>query len=266
MVRWFLVLALILGGGGALRATAYIPHELSVTALDVGQGDATLVDAGLAVLVDTGIPGSQAAEKAAAHGSRVVALIVTHLERDHAGDVAAAIRTARPAAVFWNGRTDAPLYEELRKAAAAADVPLIPLGVGDVLRAGEATYRVIWPNLAYRTSANHNDSSLVIRAELPGFSALLTGDIPEEVELHLPADAVDADVLKVGHHGSKNSSGDAFLAAVSPTISLISAGKGNRYGHPAPEALERLEAAGSRVRRTDLEGDLRVTAHDVRAR
>lgn len=258
MVRWLLVLAFLVGGcvavSSAPRAAA---TDGFLAALDVGQGDSIVIDAGLAVMVDTGNPGQQALQKAQELGSRVTALVITHLHDDHAGDAVPVIRSGI-AAVFWNGRTDGSLYAKIEETADAAGVPLVALVPGDVLQAGGARLSVLGPDAAYRTSGDPNDTSLVLRTDLPGFSALLTGDANLESETALPADALDADVLKVGHHGSKTSSGEDFLNLVSPEIALISSGKGNRYGHPTPEALERLENSGMEVYRTDEEGTIVV--------
>lgn len=258
-MRWLLAAAYLAGGIGALLLTRTVAADPRLTMLDVGQGDSLVVDAGIAVMVDTGNPGSQARAKAAARGHQVRALIVTHLHDDHAGDAVPLISSGI-AAVFWNGLQDGALFAKIRAAADAAGVPLVALVPGDVLRAGRAELRVLAPDAGYRTSADPNDTSLVLRADLPGFSALLTGDTNLEGEAALPAAAIRADVLKVGHHGSKTSSGEAFLAAVRPRIALISAGEGNRYGHPTPEALARLHEAGAAVYRTDEQGTLTVTA------
>lgn len=223
--------------------------------LDVGQGDSLIIDAGIGVMVDTGNPGQGAITKAQKLGTRVGALVLTHLHADHAGDAVAIIRT-RPAAVFWNGSIDSSLYEDIQRAAHESSVPLVPLIPGDVLHAGRARISVLGPSRAYLTSDDPNDTSLVLRVDYPDFSALLTGDATLEVEEHL--ENVDVDVLKVGHHGSKGSSGEAFLERVSPEVALISSGASNRYGHPAQEALERLSNAGAVIYRTDEQGTLVV--------
>ena len=105
-----------------------------------------------------------------------------------------------------------------------------------------------------------NNCSLVVRAELQGVSVLFTGDIDEILEQELAASGqrqLDCDILKVAHHGSKYSSCGEFLDAVSPAAAVIQVGR-NRYGHPAPEALERLEACGASVYRNDLQGAVMV--------
>jgi len=256
----FLALLLTLG----IAALAMLPShdgEAALTVMDVGQGDSLLVqDGGIGVMIDTGLPGSGAGEQARKVVPQVPLLVLTHLEKDHAGDAPRLISTLGLRAVVWSGRADASLYDQIAAAARKRGIPLVAAVPGDVLRVGRTRLTVLGPDSAYNTSENHNDSSLVLRADFPGFSAILTGDLTVEAEKSLDARLLRADVLKVGHHGSKTSTGDAFLAAVSPSLAVVSVGAGNRYGHPSPEVLERLGGAGIPLLRTDLEGAIRVSA------
>lgn len=260
-MRWALAAALLTSGLVAFRLPA-ASREPFLAMLDVGQGDSVVLDAGIGVMVDTGIRGSGVLAKARDQGSRPRVLIISHLHEDHAGDAAAIVGSGL-SAVLWNGRTDGTLYGGIAAAAASAGVPLVAAGPGDVLQAGRARLSVLAPDAGYRTSGDANDTSLVIRADLPGFSALLTGDTNAAGERALPGSQVDVDVLKVSHHGSRSSSDPDFLAAVSPEIALVSAGAGNRYGHPSPETLSRLSISGARVLRTDEQGSVRITAESL---
>jgi competence protein ComEC len=123
---------------------------------------------------------------------------------------------------------------------------------------------LLWPEISpdeVAPSAKNNDS-LVIRLHYEDRSILLPGDAEKQVEYAILEEndptAVHADVLKVGHHGSKNSTMPEFLSAVSPQIAIISAGEENPYGHPSPELLQRLEESGLRIFRTDQEGAVQV--------
>lgn len=258
VIRYGFLAVLIAAGFGALSTLPNLSGQAFLTVLDVGQGDSIYArDGAVGVLVDTGNPGSGAVGKA---GGPVSLLVLTHLERDHAGDAAATIRAASPGAVLFNGRTDASSYEALAEASDAAGTPLVAVVPGDVLRFGASRLTVLGPQEAHRTSANHNDSSLVLRADFPEFSALLTGDATVELESTLDHTHLDVDVLKVGHHGSKTSSGEDFLDAVQPGVALVSLGEGNSYGHPAPEVVDRFAARGIPVFRTDREGSITVRA------
>lgn len=259
-MRHGFLLLLALTGCACLLTLPRRDSARALSLIDVGQGDAAYIQSGGAgLLVDTGVPGSSADLSAP---GPVSALLVTHLERDHAGDAAKVIARGNLAAVFWNGRTDAPLHGDVARAAGAAGVPLVALVPGDVLRVGDVRLGVLSPGPGYRTSADHNDSSLVLRADFPEFSALLTGDAPAEVERLLPPGPADVDVLKLGHHGSKTATGDHLLDLATPALALVSVGAGNRYGHPAPEVLARLEGRGIPLLRTDEQGTITVFWRD----
>jgi competence protein ComEC len=108
-----------------------------------------------------------------------------------------------------------------------------------------------------------NNDSLVLRLHFGNRSILLPGDAEKEAEREIlfdsnAAENLQADVLKVGHHGSKNSTTPDFLAAVHPRTAIISAGEQNPYGHPSPALLQRLEDAGVRILRTDRDGAVQV--------
>ncbi|HSG46349.1 MAG TPA: hypothetical protein VLA43_00915, partial [Longimicrobiales bacterium] len=105
------------------------------------------------------------------------------------------------------------------------------------------------------------DASVVIWVRFGAFDALLTGDVPVEVERAVSRELPGGiEVLKVAHHGSDTSTDSLLLARAGPSLALLSVGRGNRYGHPHPDVLARLHRAGIEVRRTDLEGTLRVRA------
>jgi len=122
----------------------------------------------------------------------------------------------------------------------------------------------LWPEIVpeeLAPSAKNNDS-LVLRLRYGNETLLLPGDAEKQVEREILSEngpeAMRADVLKIGHHGSKNSTTPEFLAAVQPSVGIISAGEDNPYGHPSPELLERLENAGIRILRTDQNGAVQV--------
>jgi competence protein ComEC len=236
---------------GALAVFA-APPPAGLFALDVGQGDSILVRApnGADALVDAGPPGGASGRAFAAAAPRdrdVGAVLLTHQDLDHSGSAADFLKRFETGALF------APVWSEK-----AADVLLVAAGRGvatGTLQRGDRVWLdretpvyldVLWPP-AGPAATDGNDGSMVTRLVYGSSSAILTGDAPKGVERLLVAanDPLDADFLKVGHHGSKTSSDPDFLAAVSPTLAIVSAGKGNRYGHPAPEVLAALRAAGA---------------------
>ena len=128
----------------------------------------------------------------------------------------------------------------------------------------------LWPEIVpeeVAPSAKNNDS-LVLHLRYGSRSFLLPGDAEKQVEREIlsenSVEAIRSDVLKIGHHGSKNSTTTEFLAAVQPHFGIISAGEDNLYGHPSPELLERLENAGVRILRTDRDGAVHILTDGAR--
>ena len=128
---------------------------------------------------------------------------------------------------------------------------------------GGGRIEIIWPPERDPDTDDENRNSLIYKVYIRGVTVLITGDLGEEGEKEMTehyrgTDTLDCDVLKVSHHGSRSSSSEEFLEAVSPEIALIGVGKNNNYGHPSDEAVERLEKAGARVFRTDRDGAIGI--------
>jgi competence protein ComEC len=237
--------ALSLLTAGVLAALPILTRgdgRLRVTVLDVGQGDAIVVETpdGRAVVVDAGAGGPWRLDA----GARAVApflwnrgvlalhaTLTTHADIDHAGGMAA-LRRLFPVSERWD---DAPRPRELGGALLTAIAPAVLGG-------------------------RRNDHAMVLRVELGLASVLLASDVEAAGERAL-LDAgipLSATVLKVGHHGAAGSSTAPFLAAVRPTVAIVSVGARNPYGHPDAGTLARLAAAGARVYRTDRDGAVLV--------
>jgi competence protein ComEC len=148
---------------------------------------------------------------------------------------------------------------EIVKMMQEADVKIQYLSVGDVLSDGTFTMTCLWPNRE-KVLDDRNELSLTMLMEYGDFQMLLTGDDGEEAEQNLVAlgKLKEVEVLKVAHHGSKYSSGDAFLEKVHPQLGLISCSATNRYGHPGQATLERLSAQGTKVLITKDCGAIRI--------
>jgi competence protein ComEC len=252
-------------------APAIEPRPPRIVFLDVGQGDAVLVQGRRAsVLVDAGVavPGRwDAGERVVAPalgalGVRSLDLVVaSHADLDHAGGLPAVLQT-RPVRRLWlppGGRAD-PAFARLREAAAARGAAVEERAAEDPpLRLGDLRIETLWPPRGPR-GGRRNDGSLVLRVHAGGRTVLLPGDLERagEAALRTTGAALRADVLKLGHHGSRTSSGAAFLAAVSPALAIVSAPRHGRFGMPHPEVVERLEAAGIPWRWTGRDGAVLV--------
>jgi competence protein ComEC len=251
--------------------------RLTLTLFDVGQGDAMLLQTpgGRALMVDAGGAGFDGA--AFDIGGRVLApalwargvrrldvLAITHADPDHIGGAAALVRDMAPRAV-WDGIA-VPRHEPQRALDALAEahgIPVVRHIAGTVVRLDEVTLRVLHPPVPdWERQRVRNDDSLVLEARSGDVAILLTGDISADIERAILPHVTPAPVriLKVAHHGSRTSTSRELLEAWKPQIAVISCGRGNRFGHPAPEVLERLEQAGVRVYRTDRDGQIVITS------
>jgi len=236
-----------------------------VTFLDVGQGEATLIEGpgGQRVLIDGGPGGeviSAALDRALPFYDRRIDLVIaTHPQADHVGGLPAVLDGYDVAAVLDSGvRLDTPFAEAWGDAIDAADVPRYVAARGQSIDLGDgARLEVVGP-VALGSWADPNDGSTVVRLVMGDVSFLLTGDIEAEGEAALVRSGLElrATVLKVAHHGSNTSTTPAFLSRVAPAIDVISVGEGNTYGHPTDAVLSRL--AGDYVLRTDEDGDVRI--------
>lgn len=249
--------------------------RLTLTMFDVGQGDASLVQFAdrSTLLVDTGgIPfgggsfdiGSRVLAPALwARGvRRLDALLLTHGDPDHIGGAGALVADFDPAGV-WEG-IPVPGHERLsavldqaRRAGARVDQRL----AGDAMSIGGARVRVLHPTAPdWERRRVRNDDSVVLEIVYGDVALLLLGDAGAAVERRLVAQLTPARVriLKVGHHGSRTSTSRELVEAWRPQIALISAGRGNPFGHPAPEVLQRLASVGAAVYRTDRDGQITV--------
>ena len=243
-----------------LIVLVYMPQvypQARYVQLDVGQGDAALLASGhRAVLVDVGPADSYEMLRFLRHeGLRVEAVILSHLDEDHAGalDTLLASEVEIPAVIV---STQAAQEEPSVAVQAALErmeqmgVPLLTVRRGDRITAGGATLDVLSPD---GTLSGSNACSLLLHARLEDVTFLLTGDLTRESE---PREVPGADVLKVAHHGSGNSTSDAFLDQASPELALISVGANNRYGHPDGRVLDSLARVGAQVLRTDEAGSI----------
>lgn len=248
--------------------------------LDVGQGDSELVifPGNIKVMTDAGPDDSVLASLARAMppgDDYIDVAIISHPQLDHFNGYNFILDHYRIGAFIYNGRDDDPGVKEwpaLKAKIAAKHIPLITLGAGDEIKIGaNDEIDMLSPIPAFDQSAELNDTGFVELIKTPQFRTLLTADIGFNVEDWLVAQSktasggagtaadIRADVLKVPHHGSKYSSGDAFLRAVNPEVAVIEVGAHNTYGHPGSSTLARLTSdTNALVLRTDRNGTIEV--------
>jgi competence protein ComEC len=256
-----------------LAITAPAEGRLSITFLDVGQGDAALIEGpeGHRILVDGG-PSGPALKRALDrhlpfYDRRIDLVVLTHPQADHVGGLPAVIDGYDVGGVITTGiATDTEAYTAWETALGRAQPAQITARRGQWIDLGDgAKLTVIGPTSATKPDGDDpNDTSIVLRLTQGEFSFLLTGDITEDAEAALitAGTNLNADVLKVAHHGSRTSTSDAFLARTAPYVDVISVGASNPFGHPTDEVLHRLD--GDLVLRTDLHGDITVSTDGER--
>ena len=260
--------------------TAIIPAdgEVIVSFIDVGQGDAILIrTAENAVLIDAGEHSNVRAvvdELRAAEITRLCYVVATHPHSDHIGGLPLILRDFEVGQlVMPDIEHNTATFENLLEAIESHDIDVYFPEPNDILRAGSIYMQVLSPPTEHFNDVNNN--SVVLRLVHGETAFLFMGDAEEQAERWILENtravsanvlalentrAVSANVLKTGHHGSRTSTSDEFLAAVSPDIAIISVGRGNRYEHPHEETLGKLDERGVAVFRTDIDGTVRLVS------
>lgn len=239
--------------------------NLKVIFLNVGQGDATLIEQGdKQILIDGGPDGKVVMEELGKYipfwDREIEAVIATHPDADHITGLISVMENYKVDAVIDNAaRSDSQAYQKYLNIIKQKDIPRLRGKSGMNLRLDAAKLAVLYPCDSLENNPNDtNADSIVAKLETGKNSFLLTGDFPTEKDQALLSAGFDlrADVLKVSHHGSKAATSQTFLDAVKPTEAVISVGQGNCYGHPTAEVLDRLRADRIKILRTDERGDV----------
>lgn len=231
--------------------------------VDVGQGDGAILRSGRrAVLIDIGPEDSYDVLRYLRHeGLLVDAVILSHLDRDHAGALESLLNAEVDVPCIVLGERaamqgeDSPVLEVIDQAEGNG-VPIYCVSSGEAICIPWMTADVY---IAGEEHLGSNEQSMLLRILIAGRSILTAGDLPIECE---PTVVPDCDVLKVAHHGSRYATSPAFLSMAKPEIALISVGAGNGYGHPTDRVLHDLDKAGAAVYRTDQSGCITIWLED----
>lgn len=242
-------------------------QELEVYFLDVGQGDAIFIQApgGSQILIDAGPNKHVLRElsKAMPFYDRTIDMVIeSHPDSDHINGLVDVLRRYDVGYLMKSGiESDNAVFVEIEKIVTEKKVKKLLARRGTRVTLGNgAVLDILFPD---RDPAgwDTNEASIIAKLVYGNKSFLFTGDSPEKMEKYLVSfnsKSVDADVLKVGHHGSKTSSSEIFLGYVSPEYAVISAGKDNKYNHPHQEILDRLTRFGAKIFRTDEQGTIKI--------
>lgn len=266
------------------------PRYLRVVVMDVGQGDSIFIEtpSKRRIIIDGG-PSSKVLEKISPLLPRfdksLDAVILTHPDADHLTGLLHIMKRYKVGYIIWTGilKNDANYKQWLNLAEQQErrGTKMVFVKAGDKIINGEVTMDILHPfeDLSGRLFAkNTNDTGVVSRLSYKNNSFMLTGDITSDVEKNIVANyrgeradaslsgdenvynpnlpELKSDVAQTPHHGSKTSSSEEFLSAISPSAVFISVGRNNSYGHPAPEVLQKLEEFGANIFRTDENGDI----------
>lgn len=245
-----------------------IGDGLELHFIDVGQGDCTLLRTDkVAMLIDAGTGESRDKIFSYLDSLGITKLdyfIGTHPHEDHLGSAAAVIDKYGADEVFMSEQMSGSyFFERLLDTLLEKEIEVTLPKMDCVYKTEDFSFKFLTDGTAF---SNLNDNSLCVMVTYKNQKMLFMGDAEKAVERKLIENGEDlsAGVLKVGHHGSRYSSESAFLEEVAPTVSIIPCGEGNVYGHPHDEAVKRLEVTGCKIYRTDLEGDIVITADGTR--
>ncbi len=269
-IQFAVLVFLFLGVVLVFKAVFAFNHSslIEVNFFDVGEGDSIMIKlpGNIQVLIDGGPSGSvveQIAKEMPFFDKEIELIILTHPDKDHITglfDVLENFKVNKVLMPQMQGvMAEKDLYLNFQNAVKEEGSEVIFAKEGQKISFSNNTQMFIfWPAENFQSSAS-NDYSVVSKLSFGEIDFLFTGDIPKKIEYQLLAKNFDlqSEILKVAHHGSKYSSDEYFLKAVSPNIAIISVGE-NSYGHPSPEVLDNFQKYDIMIYQTDKKGDLKI--------
>ena len=244
-------------------------NNLEVDFLDVGQGDAILIQTPFSqnILIDGG-PDSSIIRELSRNldwwDKQIDLMILTHPHDDHVAGLNEVLKRYKVEKILYSGVIhDSPSFLNWLELIKEQNIPLVIIDRPQTIYlSDDCELEILYPisSLLGKTVDNLNNSSIISRLDCENQKFLFTGDAETEVEQELLEKNIDlsADVLKAGHHGSDTSNSQEFVEAVSPEIVVIQVGEDNSFGHPSRRALKRFERLGAEILRTDINGAIKI--------
>lgn len=244
----------------------HIHPSNTINFLDIGQGDATLVQTenSQQILIDGG-PDTSILEKLNSKmpiaDKTIELIILTHPHSDHLTGLIHIIENYQVEHIIYTGvKYNNQTYQYFLDLINSNNITTTITNPPQTIKiTPDITINILYPNPSQTNNPDLNDTSIALELISTKYSALLMGDLSSQIEQDLIIkydDQIDVDILKVGHHGSKTSTSAIFLECTTPSIAVISCGQDNQFGHPHPETLEILEQQKIDIRRTDIDGDI----------
>ncbi len=271
-LQYYLMAILILGLGNVFvwQFIFGLSGQMKTVFFDIGQGDSIFMETPQKhqILIDGG-PSSKVAEKLGKQmpfwDKTIDLVILTHPDYDHLKGLLDALDYYKVKNIIWTGElSEGKTFEAwlLKLQKEGAKITLTKAGAK--ITAGDLKIDILYPlELPKEDSQNNNETSIAGRLVFGTTEFLFTGDINREAEQAIIANNkdIEADILKISHHGSRSATSLEFLANVKPEVAVISVGENNSYGHPHQEVLSNLAEFGIKVMRTDLTGDITITSN-----
>jgi competence protein ComEC len=257
----FVLISFILGEQHGQSAGLFLAPSpyLTVTFLNVGQGDAILIETpdGVQALIDGGPDGTVLRElsRELSWADRTLDLVIsTHPDKDHIGGLIDVLARYTVASILTTENTGETTAASQFQKALTAETDIVHMArAGQVYTLGASTTLTVLSPARDPSMLESNTASIVAKLSYGDIDFMLTGDAPQSIEDYLSVTygaQLESEVLKLGHHGSKTSTGELFLATVKPTYAVVSVGADNSYGHPHEEVVGRVTAAGITITST----------------